>query len=66
MKNRHQNSNTYFTNLDDSEVISIIGGGLWDDFWRMLGRRHGRRLCSNVPPADWEAAWERYRRGSMI
>lgn len=48
------------------EALKINGGGIWEDFWGWLGRSHGRSICSIDTEADYEAAMERWRRGSMI
>lgn len=48
------------------EAVKINGGGIWEDFWRWLGRSHGKNVCSIDIEADYEAAMERWRRGSMI
>lgn len=52
--------------LSNTETTSINGGNVWEDFWRWLGRSHGRNVCSIDTEADFDAAMERWRRGSMI
>lgn len=52
--------------LDETDIISIGGGNVWEDFWRWLGRSHGKNVCSIEVEADYDAAMERWRRGSMI
>jgi hypothetical protein len=52
--------------LDKNEIVTIQGGDVWADFWRWLGRSHGSSVCSINTEADYDAAMERWRRGSMI
>ena len=65
MKMIKEHKNLSMKSLNQKELANINGGGIIDDFFYWLGKGIGKDLCGNVPEADYEAAMERWQRGSM-